>query len=336
MPKYSKGFLPILIFLDLLMPDMDGLQTLERLRKLDSNLRIAMLSCVKETAKVVQAMRLGAIDYVNKPLDGAALEQVLQKCLYQEKPAAVELDGEVEELPGGAFFVADSPAMDGIRSQIEKIAKFDVPVLILGESGVGKEVVALLIHKLSPRRKYTFTKVNCAAIPAGLLESELFGYEKGAFTGADRSKPGKFEACNGGTILLDEIGELPPSLQAKLLQVLQEQKFFRLGGRSPISVDVRILAATNVEVKEALKSDKLRLDLYYRLNAFAICIPPLRQRREDIPVLARHFLTRLAAQYSQSPPPLSEQMLEACLSYNWPGNIRELPEFHQALCRAGR
>jgi len=325
--KIQQGLCPDLVFLDMLMPGMDGLETLEHLRQLDPSLKIAMLSCVKETAKIVQAMRLGAKDYVNKPLDGAALDAVLRNCLHSEKSAEAGLDGEGEELPGGVSFVAGSPEMRKIRSQIEKIAKFDVPVLILGESGVGKEVAALLIHRLSGRKDHTFMKVNCAAIPAGLLESELFGYEAGAFTGANQAKPGKFESCNGGTILLDEIGELPPMLQAKLLQVLQEQKFFRLGGRAPVSVNVRILAATNIEVEEALKNDKLRLDLYYRLNTFAIHLPPLRQRRDDIPLLVRHFATRLSTQYNQPMPLLSEQMLEACARHHWPGNIRELQNF---------
>ncbi len=328
--KLEQGLSPDLIFLDLMMPGMDGLQTLERVRKVNPQVKVVMLSCLKDTPKVVQAMRLGAEDYLNKPLDGAAVEKVLQRCVTApppEPPAPVAPDADAEELPGGMYFVAGSAETRKIRSQIAQIAEVDVPVLLLGESGVGKEVAALLIHKLSGRKHRTFLKVNCAAIPADLLESELFGYEAGAFTGATHPKPGKFELANGGTLLLDEIGELPPSLQAKLLQVLQEQRFFRLGARSTVSVDVRILAATNVNIDEAIKKGKLRLDLYYRLNAFSIQIPPLRQRRHDIPVLFRHFMQQLAARYGRTAPTLSPQMLDACMRHNWPGNIRELHNF---------
>jgi len=185
-------------------------------------------------------------------------------------------------------------------------------------------VVARLIHKLSPRAHRTFLKVNCAALPAELLESELFGYEPGAFTGANRSKPGKFELCNHGTILLDEIGEMPTSLQAKLLQVLQDQQFSRLGGRCTITVDVRILAATNINIPQAIASKQLREDLYYRLNAFTVNLPPLRERREEIPLLLKHFMRTLADRYARPPLPLSAAFVEACTRYHWPGNLREL------------
>jgi transcriptional regulator with PAS, ATPase and Fis domain len=187
--------------------------------------------------------------------------------------------------------------------------------------------MARLIHKLSPRAHRTFLKVNCAAVPADLLESELFGYEAGAFTGATHAKPGKFEVCNKGTILLDEIGEMPPGLQAKLLHVLQDQQFSRLGSRSVIKVDVRILAATNINIPEALATKRLREDLYYRLNAFTLQIPPLRERKEEIPILLKHFMTRLSEQYARPPLPLSQELLQACTNYAWPGNLRELGNF---------
>jgi DNA-binding NtrC family response regulator len=321
--KIKQGISPDLVFLDVLMPGMDGLQTLESLRKFDPQLRVVMLSCVRDTAKVVRAIRLGAEDYLHKPLDGSALQDVLRRYV-SAAPAETGPSPEVEELPGGVFFAAGSPAMKKIRSRLGQVARVNVPVLLLGESGTGKEVAALMIHKLSSRSDAVFLKVNCAAIPSELLESELFGYEAGAFTGATHPKPGKFELCNGGTILLDEIGEMPPGLQAKLLQVLQEQRFFRLGSRSPVSVDVRILAATNIDIDDAIKKGKVRLDLYYRLNAFTIHLPPLRQRREDIPMLFRHFMNRLAAQFDKPERPLSEEALEACMKYSWPGNIREL------------
>jgi two-component system, NtrC family, response regulator AtoC len=217
--------------------------------------------------------------------------------------------------------------MKKIRSQAALVANVDIPVLLLGESGTGKEVLARLIHKLSPRSHRTFLKVNCAAVPADLLESELFGYEAGAFTGANHAKPGKFELCNKGTILLDEIGEMPPLLQAKLLHVLQDQTFSRLGSRTMIKVDVRILAATNIDIPEALATKRLREDLYYRLNAFTMSLPPLRERKEEIPILLKHFMSRMSESYARAPLPLSPPLMEACLRHSWPGNLRELSNF---------
>jgi transcriptional regulator with PAS, ATPase and Fis domain len=233
----------------------------------------------------------------------------------------------VEEIRPGLFFVAASPAMRKVREQLERLAPVDVPVLFLGESGTGKEVAARTIHELSPRAGKTFLKVNCAALPGGLLESELFGYEAGAFTGAARSKSGKFELCNRGTIFLDEIGEIPPELQAKLLQVLQDKQFSRLGGTSTIQVDVRILAATNVDISEAIVSKRLRQDLYYRLNAFTIELPPLRERPTEIPELLRHFIRQFAATSGCAPLPVTRTLLETCLQHSWPGNLRELENF---------
>src|SRR5579864_6277443 len=221
----QKGLQPDLVLLDVLMPGIDGLETLEQLRKGQPALKVVMLSCVDDTRKVVQAMKLGAQDYLTKPFQKAELDKVIDLCLNQGKHI---VGGEVEELSDDVFFIAASPAMRKIRSQAALVANVDIPVLLLGESGTGKEVLARLIHKLSPRAHRTFLKVNCAAVPADLLESELFGYEPGAFTGATHSKPGKFELCNRGTILLDEIGEMPPLLQAKLLHVLQDQQFSRL------------------------------------------------------------------------------------------------------------
>src|SRR5712675_3719445 len=233
-------------------------------------------------------------------------------------------DDEIaEHLKNGFIFPAASPVMAKICSSIEQVARVDVPVLLLGESGVGKEVVARRIHQLSSRAHRGFLKVNCAALPAELLESELFGYEAGAFTGATRAKPGQFELCNKGTILLDEIGEMPPGLQAKLLHVLQDQQFSRLGSRSVIKVDVRILAATNINIPQALASKRLREDLYYRLNAFTLQVPPLRERKEEIPILLKHFMTQMSERYARSPLPLSPMLMNACLEYSWPGNLRE-------------
>ncbi|MGH9355434.1 MAG: sigma-54 dependent transcriptional regulator, partial [Terriglobia bacterium] len=288
-----------------------------------------MLSCVTDTRKVAQAIKLGAQDYLTKPFQKAELDAVLNHCLGDRRgtPGVEGTAGEAEELSEDQFFVAASDAMRNIRAQVAQVADVDVPVLMLGESGSGKEVVARLIHKLSQRSERTLLKVNCAALPADLLESELFGYEPGAFTGATRSKPGKFELCDKGTILLDEIGEMPPTLQAKLLHVLQDQQFSRLGSRSVVKVDVRILAATNVNIEEAIASKKFREDLYYRLNAFTILLPPLRERKEEIPLLLRHFMGLFATRYARAPLPVSPALIEGCVTYRWPGNLRELENF---------
>ncbi len=322
--RVQKGLRPDLVLLDLLMPGIDGLETLEQLRKLHPGIKVVMLSCVSDTRKVVQAIRLGAHDYLTKPFQKSELDTVIDQCLGTNQQ---NYPGEVEEVGDEVFFVAASPVMRKLRSQAALVANVDIPVLMLGESGTGKEVMARLIHKLSPRAHRTFLKVNCAAVPADLLESELFGYEAGAFTGANHAKPGKFELCNKGTILLDEIGEMPPSLQAKLLHVLQDQQFSRLGSRSMIKVDVRILAATNINIPEALANRRLREDLYYRLNAFTLQVPPLRERKEEIPILLKHFMANMSERYARPPLPLSTELLQACQDYSWPGNLRELNNF---------
>jgi two-component system response regulator AtoC len=321
---------PDLVLLDVLMPGLDGLETLEQIRQVQPRLRVIMLSCVSDTRKVVQAIRLGAYDYLTKPFQKAELDCLIKQCLH---PAAVSADdqaasaGDVVDLGDDVYFVAASAPMRRIRSQASLVANFDIPVLMLGESGTGKEVVARLIHNMSPRAHRTFLKVNCAAVPADLLESELFGYEAGAFTGATKSKPGKFEICNKGTILLDEIGEMPPSLQAKMLHVLQDQTFSRLGSRTMVQVDVRILAATNIDVQEAIATKKLREDLYYRLNGFTLHLPPLRDRKEEIPLLLKHFIARMAERYARPPLPVTASLLAAAMEYPWPGNLRELENF---------
>src|SRR3977135_1353799 len=322
--RVEKGMVPDLVLLDVLMPGIDGLETLERLRRMKPSIKVVMLSCVNDARKVVQAMRLGAHDYLTKPFQKAELDAVIDQCLGQGKQT---FTGEVEEVGEDVFFIAASPAMRKIRSQAALVANVDMRCLLLGESGTGKEVLARLVHKLSPRAHRTFLKVNCAAVPADLLESELFGYEAGAFTGATHPKPGKFELCNKGTILLDEIGEMPPLLQAKLLHVLQDQQFSRLGSRSVIKVDVRILAATNINIPEALATKRLREDLYYRLNAFTLSLPPLRERKEEIPILLKHFMSRMSESYARAPLPLGSALMEACLRHSWPGNLRELSNF---------
>jgi two-component system response regulator AtoC len=257
---------------------------------------------------------------------------------WQSSPSGsveCELRGQTETLNDGSIFVASSRAMLSIRQQIEKIAGYDIPVLILGESGTGKEVVARFLHSRSANARNPFLKVNCAALPGELLESELFGYERGAFTGAVRSNPGKFEICKSGTILLDEIGEISPTLQAKLLHVLQDKTICRLGGNTPVKVEARIIAATNVDIHEALESGALRRDLYYRLNTFVLRIPPLRSRPEEIPLLLEHFIGRFARLYDCPVVPPSQTLVAACMEYSWPGNIRELQSFTQRFLIQG-
>ncbi|HVP42843.1 MAG TPA: sigma-54 dependent transcriptional regulator [Terriglobales bacterium] len=323
--RVRRDPVPNVVLLDLLMPGLDGLRTLEQLRALNPELKVVMLSCVSDTRKVVEAMRLGAKDYLTKPFNKAELDAVLRHCLQPVSLDDVTVERtDIEEVGDDLCFVAATEQMRAIRGQVNQVARVDVPVLILGESGTGKEVVSRLIHKSSARAHRMFMKVNCAAMPADLLESELFGYEPGAFTGAVRSKPGKFELCNKGTILLDEIGEMPPSLQAKLLHVLQDQTFSRLGGRTTIEVDVRILAATNIDVQAAIAEKRLREDLYYRLNAFTITVPPLRERKREIPIMLKTFMSRISERYARDPLPFSQDFLDACVSYPWPGNVREL------------
>jgi two-component system, NtrC family, response regulator AtoC len=319
---------PDLVLLDLLMPEMDGFETLDVLRRTRPGLKVIILTSSNDTRHAVQAMRRGAMDYLTKPISKAELEACIQASLSVAPPH----EGTLEPLTdsgelGGSTFVAASPAMLELRGQAEKVARVNVPVLLLGESGTGKEVMARLIHQLSRRAQRPFLKVNCAALPADLLESELFGYEPGAFTGATRSKPGKFELCDKGTILLDEIAEMPTSLQAKLLHVLQDQEFSRLGSRTTVRVNVRVLAATNVDIPAAIEARKFREDLFYRLNAFTLHIPPLRERVEEIPLLMKQFMTLWSERYARSPRSISDRLLAACRRYPWPGNIRELENF---------
>jgi len=328
--RMNRGPAPSLIVLDLIMPGMDGLQTLENCKKLRPDQKVVMISCVNDTNKVVQAMKLGASDYVTKPflppqLQGA-VRRALEPAVRPDMPVSKEPKGPemVDEIDDDLFFLAASPAMKQIRAQAALIAKVDVPVLLLGESGVGKEVLARLIHKMSVRAHRSMVKVNCAALPADLLESELFGYEAGAFTGASKSKPGKFELAHKGTILLDEIGEMSAGLQAKLLHVLQDGSFSRLGGRANITADARVLAATNIDVQKAIADRRLREDLYYRLNAFTLTVPPLRERREEIPVLLRYYMNSLARQFGKNAPSVSDRLAQEFMRYHWPGNLREL------------
>lgn len=328
---------PELIFLDLLMPGMDGLQTLELLRRYRPEVPVIMLSCVNETGKVVEAMRRGADDYLTSPFHREALLAATERALSSKarSPRTSAPLAQVERPRDDSGFIAASPVTKRIYAEAKMVAQAGLPVLILGESGTGKEVLARHIHRFSPRASFPFLKVNCAAIPSELLESELFGYEVGAFTGATTAKPGKFELCNKGTILLDEIAEMHPHLQAKLLHVLQDQHFSRLGGRSETAVDVLIMATTNHDIDRAIAEGSFRLDLYYRLCAMQFKLPPLRDRREDIAPLIQHFQDVFATKLGREKAPLSEVFLEQCQRFSWPGNIRELENVVKRLLVLG-
>ncbi len=297
---------------------------LAKIRACAPSVSIIVLACSGELKDVVAATRMGVADIILKPFRKSDLDVAVQQCL--EASGKHSAGNDVTEIPldGETSFVRCCERMREIESQCKLVAGTDIPVLILGESGTGKEVAARLIHQMSTRNQRTFLKVNCVAMPADLLESELFGYEQGAFTGAVKSKPGKFEICNNGTIFLDEIGEMPPALQAKLLQVLQDGSFSRLGSRSAVRVDVRVIAATNVDIKEAIAGKAFREDLYYRLNGLSVKMPPLRERIEEIPILAEHFMRKAASRFDCDPLRISPALMHALTTHEWPGNLREL------------
>lgn len=328
--RINGGLRPELVVLDLDPRVPDALHILQQVKLVHPRSKVIAISDGEHARQVVDAMRLGAHDCLVRPFAKEEFDRVVARCLGPIQ-ASRNSASETEELGDGWAMVTTSRAMRKVRSYCGFVAKVDLPVLILGESGTGKEVVARLIHKISSRANRPFLKVNCAAMPADLLESELFGYEPGAFTGATHAKPGKFELANRGTILLDEIGEMPTNLQAKLLHVLQDQEFSRLGGRTAIKVDVRILAATNIDIQEALANHKLREDLYYRLNAFVVHMPPLRERKDEIRFLLEHFISQQAEQWDLEPIAVSPAVLEACERYPWPGNVRELENFAKRL-----
>jgi two-component system, NtrC family, response regulator AtoC len=327
--RLENGLQSDLCLLYMSTPELDDFKTIEACKRIRPEQRIVVVSSDTNVSTVVKAIQIGAFDYVSYPSDEQELlvmvqRYVLTACAGNSVP---ESTAHLEEVENDIFFLAASPAMQKIRAQAAQVAKVDISVLLLGESGAGKEVLARLIHKLSRRAGKPMMKVNCAALPHDLLESELFGYEAGAFTGATRSKPGLLELCDKGTIFLDEIGEMSPVLQAKLLHVLQDGKFSRLGGRNTITSDFRVIAATNINVKEAIDAKTFREDLYYRLNAFTVNVPPLRERREEIPFLLKHFIQQFSEKYNCAAVECSEQLIRACLQHSWPGNLRELGNF---------
>ncbi len=318
---------PAAVILDVVMPGpLDGLGALEALKKIDRDVPVIVLSGQGRTATVVQAMKLGAADFVGKPFQDIDLEVPLANAVKQQQLTreVAHLRRELQTHSQRHLLFGQSDRMAEVHDLIERVADTDVTVLIRGESGTGKELVARALHQSSTRRDKPFVKVNCAALPTDLLESELFGFERGAFTGAIQHKPGKFEFANHGTMFLDEIGEMSAPLQAKLLQVLQDGEFSRLGGKQDVRVDVRIVAATNRDLERAVAQGHFREDLFFRLNVVAIALPPLRERREEIPVLADYFLKKYSVQYNKPLVELRPDTRQLMQTHDWPGNVREL------------
>jgi DNA-binding NtrC family response regulator len=324
--RVFRTFDPQLALLDMSIESMVGSDILQRLKQIKPALAVMILSANKDPEAIFKASRQGADDYISKPVDPKELDVRMNKVLDNQRlySEVTHLREQVRRQADFSMLFGTSPKMMEVKMTIEQVADTTATVLIRGESGTGKEVVSRMIHSESSRCDKPFVKVNCAAIPHELLESELFGYEAGAFTGANRQKLGKFEQANGGTIFLDEISEMHPALQAKLLHVLQDHEFSRLGGKRDIQVDVRVLAATNKPLERAVEEGVFREDLFYRLNVVSIHIPPLRERREEIPVFLDFFLTKYSEQYGKHPPNFSEYAVSRIMEYAWPGNIREL------------
>jgi two-component system response regulator AtoC len=318
---------PAAVILDLVMPGpFDGLGALAAFRKIDRNVPVVVLSGQGRTATVVQAMKLGAIDFVGKPFEEADLEAPLLGALRQQRLCreVAQLRDQLQDEARRTLLYGRSERMVRVRELIDRVADTDVPVLIRGETGTGKELVARALYAKSRRCERPFVKVNCSALPPELLESELFGFERGAFTGVVQHRPGKFEFANRGTLFLEELGAIALPLQGKLLQVLQEGEFSRPGGKTDVHVDVRVLGATSQDVEAAVAAGRFRPDLFLRLNVVTIDLPPLRDRREEIPALTDFFIKKYAVQYNKPLIDISPQAMEALAEYDWPGNVREL------------
>jgi DNA-binding NtrC family response regulator len=315
-----------LILLDVNMPDMDGLTVLRKIKEQDEEIDVIMVSALNQARKAVDAIKLGAYDYITKPYEPEDILSTVNRVISKQK-LYKELDflrREVEESRGFDQIVSQNKTMQEIFQLIKKVAFTSTNILITGESGTGKELIARSIHRQGNRRNGPFVAINCAAIPSELMESEMFGHEKGAFTGAHTRTIGKFEYANGGALFLDEISVLRSDLQAKLLRVLQEREIERIGSNKPIKVDIRVISATNTNLEDAVMRGKFRQDLYFRLNVIPISIPPLRERKEDIPLLAKHFLNKFNTAFNKKIPGFTEKALDAFTKYHWPGNIREL------------
>ncbi len=327
-----------LAILDLKMPEIDGIETMSQMKLIDPQTYFVILTGFGTVESAVKAIKSGAYDYLSKPVDLVKLE-LLIKHIYEEQLTHQEvasLREQISERFNFAQFIAESQKMKDVVGIIPRVAHSDASVLILGESGTGKELVARLIHEASPRKDFKFVPISCAALPETLIESELFGYERGAFSGAEKRKYGKFELADRGTLFLDEIGDLPLTVQVKLLRVLQEFTFERLGSNTPIKVNVRLICATNQDLKKKIAEGSFREDLYYRLNVVSITLPPLRERKEDIPALVNHFIEKFARAGRRQVKGLTKEALNNLIRYDWPGNVRELENVIEralVLCR---
>ena len=317
---------PDVILLDIILPDLDGLKVLERIKQNDPDMVVIMITATKTVKTAVEAMKLGAYDYVTKPFDIDELRLIISRSL-STKALEQEVRYRREEMDKSFDFrniIGKSKSMKDIFKVVKQIADSRSTALIMGESGTGKELISRAIHYNSNRNNYPFVTINCAAIPETLIESELFGHEKGAFTNAIEKKLGRFEVAHQGTLFLDEIGELSLATQAKILRFLEEREFNRVGGSKTIKVDVRLITATNKDLSQLIKKGGFREDLYYRINVVPILIPPLRERKEDIPLLTDHFIKKFSVENNKNVKEVSKEALEAMMQYEWPGNIREL------------
>ncbi len=317
---------PDVMLLDIKLPDMDGMEVLRQTKDVDQNLPVVVITGYSETSGAVRAMKAGAFEYLGKPFANAEVVRVVNQAVIERKlkREVKELSGQLQIKTHLKELMGPSDTVARLISDVERVGDSDFSVVIIGETGTGKELIARAIHESSPRSSRPFTPVDCGAIPETLIESELFGHEKGAFTGADFRKPGKFEITDGGTLFLDEVSNMPVGSQAKLLRVLQEKLVYRVGGTKPIDVDVRILVASNLDLRELTQSGAFRQDLYYRLNEFGISVPPLRERKEDIPYLAKRFLDIANIELKKSVKGFSKAALNMLFDYNWPGNVRQL------------
>lgn len=315
-----------IVLLDIKMPGVDGMELQKRIKQIDSNIIIIMITAYASVDTAVQALKEGAFDYITKPFDPDDMSHLIRNAVVQRKLAAenIQLRQKIDALSKFDEIVGESPAMKRVFELVYTVAQTDATVVIHGESGTGKELVARAIHSNSPRRYFPIIPVNCGALPEGILESELFGHEKGAFTGAQYRRKGKLEMADGGTLFLDEIGNIGIKTQMDLLRVLETKQFTRLGGNQVIAVDFRVICATNQNLEKSVEEGSFREDLYYRINVFSIYLPPLREHRSDIPLLAKHFLQKYALAMNKQITEISPEAMDLLVRYNWPGNVREL------------
>jgi len=315
-----------IILLDIKMPGIDGMELQKRIKQIDTNIIIIMITAYASVDTAVQALKEGAFDYITKPFDPDEMSHLIRNAVAQRKLTTenIQLRQKIDELSRLDEIVGESPSMMRVFELVATVAQTDSTVVIHGESGTGKELVARAIHSNGPRRYFPIIAVNCGALPEGILESELFGHEKGAFTGAQYRRKGKLEMADGGTLFLDEIGNISMKTQMDLLRVLETKQFTRLGGNQVITVDFRVICATNRNLEKAVEEGTFREDLYYRINVFSIYLPPLRERRSDIPLLANHFVQKYALSMNKSITEISPDAMDLLVRYNWPGNVREL------------